>query len=90
MDNVIKVAAVPDKSDKGGSGVNNNFHYDGADGHRGGTSATIQMDKESMVWETLPPPSLQVVVIFGGSQEAVGTQDRHLFPMTNAKFFYSL
>jgi hypothetical protein len=31
---------------------------------------------------------LQVVVVFGGSQEAVGTQDSQLIPMTNAKLFY--
>jgi hypothetical protein len=72
MDNAIKVVAVLDKSDKGGSGVNNNIHYDGADGHWGRTLTKIIMSEESMVWETLPPPFLRVVVVFGGSQEAVG------------------
>jgi hypothetical protein len=56
MEDVIKVAAVLDKSDKGGSGVNNNVYYDVADGHRGGTLTRIIMDEECMVWETLPPP----------------------------------
>jgi hypothetical protein len=56
MDDVIKVTAVLDESDKGRSGVNNNVHYDGADGHQGGTSMTIIMDEESMIWETLPLP----------------------------------
>jgi hypothetical protein len=50
------VAAILDKSDEGGSGVNNNIYYDVADGHRGGTLTTIIMDKEGMVRETLPPP----------------------------------
>ncbi len=36
MDNVVKVAAVLAKSDKGRSGVNNNVYYDGVDGHWGG------------------------------------------------------
>jgi hypothetical protein len=31
------------------------------------------MDKESIVQETLPSPFFAVFVIFGGSQEAVGT-----------------
>jgi hypothetical protein len=76
MDNVIKVMAVLDKYDNGGSGVNNNIHYDGVDGHRGRALTMIIMDKESMVLETLLLPFfLQVVVIFDGSQEAVGTQD---------------
>ncbi len=56
MDDVVKVAAVLDKSDKGGSRVNNNVHYDGADGHQRGTSTMIIMDKENMVRETLPLP----------------------------------
>jgi hypothetical protein len=56
MDNVVKVAAVLDESHKVGSGVNNNVLHDGAEGHRGGTSTAIIMDKESMVWETLTPP----------------------------------
>jgi hypothetical protein len=37
MDDVVKVAAVLDESDEGRSGVNNNVHYDGVDGHWGGT-----------------------------------------------------
>jgi hypothetical protein len=37
MEDVIRVAAVLDESDKGRSGVKNNIHYDDADGHRGGT-----------------------------------------------------
>jgi hypothetical protein len=36
MDDVIKVAALLDKTDESGSGFNNNVHYDGVDGHRGG------------------------------------------------------
>ncbi len=56
MDDVVKVVAVLDKSDKGGSGVNNNIHYDGVNGHRGGTSTTILMGKESMVQETFLHP----------------------------------
>jgi hypothetical protein len=56
MDDVIKVAAVLDGSDECGIGVNNNVHYDGADGHWSRSLTTIIMDKESMVWETLPPP----------------------------------
>jgi hypothetical protein len=58
MDDVIKVAAVLAKSDKGRSGVNNNIYYDGADGHLGETSMMIMVDEESMVWETLPSPFL--------------------------------
>jgi hypothetical protein len=54
MDDVIKVAAVLDKYDKGGTGVNNNVHYDDVDGHRGKTLTLIIMDQESMVQETSP------------------------------------
>ncbi len=43
-------------SDESGSGVNYNIYYDVADGHLGGTLAMVVMDKESMVWQTLPPP----------------------------------
>jgi hypothetical protein len=46
------------ESDKGGSGVNNNVHYDVADCREGGTLTMIIMDKEDMVWETFPPPFL--------------------------------
>jgi hypothetical protein len=71
---VVRVATVLDESDEGRSGVNNNVHYDGADGHQGGTLTTIIMDEEIMVWETLPPPFvLQVFVVFGGCQETVST-----------------
>jgi hypothetical protein len=58
MVNVVKVAAVLAESDKGGSGVNNNIYYDGADGHRGGTLTINIMDEKSMVWETSPLPFL--------------------------------
>ncbi len=67
------MAAVLDKSDKGGSGVNKNVYYDGADGHREGTSTTIIINKESIIRKLHLRPFLQVVVVFGGSQEAVGT-----------------
>jgi hypothetical protein len=56
MDDVVNVTAVLDESEEGGSGVNSNVNYDGADGHRGRTSRMIIMDKESIVRETLPPP----------------------------------
>jgi hypothetical protein len=36
MDDAVKLAAVLDESEKGRSGVKNNVHYDGADGHQGG------------------------------------------------------
>ncbi len=54
MDDVVKVAAVLDKSAEGRSGVNNNVHYNDADGCWGGTLIKFIMDEESVVLEALP------------------------------------
>ncbi len=44
MEDVIKVAAVLDESDKGGSGVNNNIYYDVATFPRFGLSRNTEFD----------------------------------------------
>jgi hypothetical protein len=73
MDDVIKRGTVLDESDKGGSRVNNKVHYDGVDGHRGGDIDNDYNGQGEYGSGNFASAFLRVVVVFGGSQEAVST-----------------